>query len=572
MEPEISLPEEITLSPKKAKKNLLWLWIIITAIVAAGGVAAFAYRGEIKDKFWPAKETENSTPAPASESAADDSTAPAASTSIKLVDQGVTWLTSSVKLADLGLFKNVRNADFDGYEGTDYYRVATTSDGGEIILAVVKVANIRVFNDFHHFLKKDNKYYWLSQNSDNVDSNYYARTNADTNSTLILSSLLLDKTIIKGSTKMTQETSSSRLDVFVQSASTGTKVEETKWGDLYLLTGADINDKANGSTKIAQYYILRNDGIKMIYHPEPAFRGDDGVLNVTWSGSVGPGQKFSQIQTAGCGASGGSFPLVADTATLQTKTQVASTADGVKIYTVSADSVLAEFAYQVYLIDGMNPKATKAVMLADMGLIVFQDGYGNWVAYMNNTYAPQVECGKPVIYLYPEKNTEVSVKVGADITKSDPEYGLGWKVLASPSGKLIMGDKTYNSLFWEGTGFGSYPTITSGTVVAKADVSATISSQLSGMGLNSKEIADFKDFWIPRMPSAPFVRLSWLTTEQMNVLAPLKVSPKPDSMIRVFLDFAGTQSKSAITPQILPHYERNGFTLVEWGGLLAGNK
>jgi hypothetical protein len=91
------------------------------------------------------------------------------------------------------------------------------------------------------------------------------------------------------------------------------------------------------------------------------------------------------------------------------------------------------------------------------------------------------------------------------------------------------------------------------------------------MGLNSKEIADFIEFWLPKMPTTPFVRLTWLTTEEMNILAPLQVSPRPDSVIRVFLDFAGLEKETAITPQVLPKYDRKGFTLVEWGGLLVGN-
>lgn len=90
------------------------------------------------------------------------------------------------------------------------------------------------------------------------------------------------------------------------------------------------------------------------------------------------------------------------------------------------------------------------------------------------------------------------------------------------------------------------------------------------MGLSDKEIADFKEFWLPKMPATPYVRLSWLLTPEMDTLAPLAVSPKPDSSIRVFLDFEGLNSKIDIAPQVLPHYERKGFTLVEWGGLLKG--
>lgn len=557
---------EYIVLPTKQKKSFWWLWVIIIVVILGGGVSAYAYRGVIKDKFWPKKTEPTST-----DTSKDTAKTTPASSSIKIVDEGIAWITPREKLADLGLFKKVPQADDTvSYTGSDYYKVATTTDGGEIILAITKTEGMGIWDDFHHFLKKAGVYSWLSENSDAVggDGGYYARTNSETNSTLVIKSLQLDKTLTKAPTKLTQDASASRNDSFVQATTAGTKIEETKWGDIYLLKGTDI-DKSNGKAKVGQYYILRNDGIRMLYHPEPTYRNDDGTFNVTWSNAVGSGQKFSQIKTAGCGGAGGSFPLILDDASLATKTEVGSSS-GNKVYTVATTSTLADFAYEVYKMDEMGTKVAKEAMMSDLGLLVLQDGYGNWEAYMNDKYMPQVECGKPVIYLYPEKPTEVSVKVGADITKSDPEYGTGWKVLASPSGTLNTKFGIRNSLFWEGTGWGVYPAVTSGTVVESSQVAATISSQMKSIGLNDKEIADFNEFWLPKMPATPYTRLTWLTTEQMDTLAPLAVSPKPDTSIRVFLDFEGLNSKISIIPQILPHYERKGFTLVEWGGLLKG--
>ena len=46
---------------------------------------------------------------------------------------------------------------------------------------------------------------------------------------------------------------------------------------------------------------------------------------------------------------------------------------------------------------------------------------------------------KPIIYLYPEEETEVSVKLGNPelITCSYPKYENEWKVIAHPDGTLI---------------------------------------------------------------------------------------------------------------------------------------
>jgi hypothetical protein len=118
-------------------------------------------------------------------------------------------------------------------------------------------------------------------------------------------------------------------------------------------------------------------------------------------------------------------------------------------------------------------------------------------------------------------------------------------------------------------GFGSYPAINEGTIVESSKVKSTIESQLTYIGLNKTEISDFLEFWMPKMPSKKFVRLTWLQNKEMDKLAPLSISPKPDNIIRVFLDFEGLDSSIAIKSQNLIRGERNGFTAVEWGGLLA---
>ena len=62
-------------------------------------------------------------------------------------------------------------------------------------------------------------------------------------------------------------------------------------------------------------------------------------------------------------------------------------------------------------------------------------------------------CYKPVIYLYPEEETEVSVSLKPDgkLTCTYPAYNGGWTVTASPDGTLTDGrGQTYNYLYWEG--------------------------------------------------------------------------------------------------------------------------
>ena len=62
-----------------------------------------------------------------------------------------------------------------------------------------------------------------------------------------------------------------------------------------------------------------------------------------------------------------------------------------------------------------------------------------FVKYYN---APVNKAAKPIIYLYPEEEIEVSVRLGKPekITCSYPKYGNGWDVVAKPDGTLIDKD------------------------------------------------------------------------------------------------------------------------------------
>jgi hypothetical protein len=210
---------------------------------------------------------------------------------------------------------------------------------------------------------------------------------------------------------------------------------------------------------------------------------------------------------------------------------------------------------------------------SDHAIIIAKNAIGEYVIYERGDFTHGGGCGKPVIYLYPQQATSVNIQVGANVTKSDPFYTQnGWKnVLAQAGSKLTYQGNTYNSLFWEGIGFGTYPSIDTGTIVPKSKLASTLRQQLNEQGLTTTEINDFMSYWQPKLPTTPYTRLTWFNTAQMNELAPLQVSPKPTSSIRVFLDFQGLNMPISIKPQSLHSTKRTGFTLVEWGGLLRNN-
>ncbi len=216
-----------------------------------------------------------------------------------------------------------------------------------------------------------------------------------------------------------------------------------------------------------------------------------------------------------------------------------------------------------------------AVNVADgkyIAIATFSDGTTK-SSTINVTYNFAVaEMGKPVIYLYPTKTQLVSVNVKptSGISYTEPEISAtGWQVTANPDGTLIdVAGKVWPYLFWEGYA-SNFVTPKEGFVVAGNEVSRFFDVKLATLGLNAKEIADFKEFWIPKMADKPYYFITFIPQTVFDKYAPLTVNPAPQTVIRVFFDYKGLDAPIVVPAQILPKTpERTGFTVVEWGGRL----
>ena len=175
---------------------------------------------------------------------------------------------------------------------------------------------------------------------------------------------------------------------------------------------------------------------------------------------------------------------------------------------------------------------------------------------------------KPVIYLYPEQAQEVYVQLELDgeFTCTYPEYDNGWKVKAYPDGTLrdqVTG-KEYNYLFWEGTSGTGYD-LSRGFVVEGKDTAEFLEEKLAYLGLNERESNEFIVYWLPRMEKNNY-NLITFQGEKYTEHAKLKISPEPDSILRVFMAYKPLDKPVDIPEQELEPFEREGFTVVEWGG------
>ena len=176
---------------------------------------------------------------------------------------------------------------------------------------------------------------------------------------------------------------------------------------------------------------------------------------------------------------------------------------------------------------------------------------------------------KPVIYLYPEKTTEVSVDLSIDgeFVSVYPEFNAGssgWTVTAEPDGRLFVGGREYYCLFWEGETGAEYD-FSKGFCVAGEDTAEFLRASLEKLGLTPREANEFIIYWLPRMEHNAYNLISFQTDAYTDA-ARLCVSPEPDSLIRVFMAFRALETPVEIEPQELSSPERSGFTVVEWGG------
>ena len=174
---------------------------------------------------------------------------------------------------------------------------------------------------------------------------------------------------------------------------------------------------------------------------------------------------------------------------------------------------------------------------------------------------------KPVIYLYPEETTQVTVDLAFNgkLTCTYPAYQDGWHVTAAPDGTLTDADgQTYNYLYWEGTTDVEYD-FSKGFCIKGEDSAEFLENALEKLGLTRREANEFIVYWLPLMEQNEYNVISF-QTEAYTDNAELNISPAPDCMIRVFMAWYGVDKKVEIPEQKLTAPERHGFTVVEWGG------
>jgi len=181
------------------------------------------------------------------------------------------------------------------------------------------------------------------------------------------------------------------------------------------------------------------------------------------------------------------------------------------------------------------------------------------------------EC-KPLIYLYPEEKTTLTVvpKPTGYVTVSEPSINpyRGWEdVVAYPGGAISFKGEEYEYLYYEGL-ITELFVPKEGFIVKEGELEEFFDEYLPRVGLNEKESSEFKEYWLGRLTSSPYYFVRFLTLEEIEKIEKLDVSVEPETIIRVRAYFKPLKEKIDVDTQGLGEPpERSGFTLVEWGGL-----
>ena len=178
---------------------------------------------------------------------------------------------------------------------------------------------------------------------------------------------------------------------------------------------------------------------------------------------------------------------------------------------------------------------------------------------------------KPIIYLYPEEETSVNVKVSfsGELTHTYPKYNPaeGWTVEASPDGTLRDPEngREYYALYWEGENDLPYTT-DKGFMVKGEEVAGFLEEKCEQLGLSAREANEFIIYWLPQLESNAYNFIHF-SMKEYQAQAALEITPKPDALVRVFMLFKGLDEPFEVEEQDLGlRPTRKGFTVVEWGG------
>lgn len=176
---------------------------------------------------------------------------------------------------------------------------------------------------------------------------------------------------------------------------------------------------------------------------------------------------------------------------------------------------------------------------------------------------------KPILYLYPENNETIEVKLENDylIKTSYPKYNDGWIVEANQNGNLKINNKHYYALYWDEKNMNKTD-FKEGFYVEKENAIQFLEEKLNIIGLNEREANEFIMYWLPVLENNNKSVVYFELTDEREQNNKLIITPEPDSLLRLVFHVKKVKfMPKDMKEQQLSTFERKGFVAVEWGGI-----
>jgi hypothetical protein len=305
------------------------------------------------------------------------------------------------------------------------------------------------------------------------------------------------------------------------------------------------------------------------------FQDNENGMVITWKNGTVSTEQYNHADQGGCGPT--NCYAVRSEAVVQPNVRLAeagTTKNGEMVYGLRdpKDKEYVDFLAASSGYGAGGQKTTIAELVSGHAIFYWKDPFNRWIRFTRTDFMPMGECGKPVIYLYPQKEMSVHVSVGLKgvMSVSEPAHGAhGWDVVAQTDGTVVnrADGKVYPNLFWEGTGV-RYTVPKEGFVLPGAEADVWLAKTLTKIGFTPRENVEFREFWVPRLPKTPYLFITFVPQENFDRDAPLLITPRPDRITRVFMEYRGLDAPISVAPLTLPKIDRTGFSVVEWGGAL----
>lgn len=177
---------------------------------------------------------------------------------------------------------------------------------------------------------------------------------------------------------------------------------------------------------------------------------------------------------------------------------------------------------------------------------------------------------KPAIYLYPIRKQKIDVflAINGDITTSIPPYSKGWSVMVDSNGSI---ENKYDYLFYENT-LKTIELPKEGWIKQGNELDMWFDTILPKLGLNSKETEQFKEYWLKELDKNALYEIKLFSSVFLSQNMTLNIDPKPDTLIRVIFNFKRIQKVYELKEPAIITPKREGFDVLEWGGMMRGEE